>query len=84
MINFRPLRMMYAILDPRLLIVQIPEELVQTMRLIQLGTAPSGHALDFDEASVDSVTLVLDLGGVEGIAGHQAVSLAIKILQTIL
>lgn len=54
------------------------------MRLVQLGTAASSHALDFDKASVDGVTLVLDLGSVKGIAGHQAVSLPIKILQTIL
>lgn len=54
------------------------------MRLVQLGTAPGSHALDFDEASINGITLVLDLGSVEGIAGHQAVSLAIKILQTIL
>lgn len=54
------------------------------MRLIQLGTAPSSHALDFAKAFVDGITLVLNLRGVEGIAGHQTVSLAIKILQTIL
>lgn len=72
------------LLDPRLLVVQVPEELVQTVRLVEFGAAAGGHALDLAEAAVDSVALVLHLGGVEGVAGHQAVSLAIQILQTIL
>lgn len=72
------------LLYPRLLIVQVPEELVQAVRLVELGAAAGSHALDLGEASVDGVALVLDLGGVEGCAGRQAVGLAIQVLQAIL
>lgn len=57
---------------------------MQAVRLVELCTAASGHALDLGEASIDGVTLVLNLGGVEGRAGRQAVSLAVQVLQTIL
>lgn len=57
---------------------------MQAVRLVQLGSASSSHALDFSKASVHGVTLVFDLRGVEGVAGHQAVSLAVEVLQTIL
>lgn len=57
---------------------------MQTMRLVQLGTASTGHALDLGKASVHGVTLVLDLRGVESAADHQAVSLAVEIFQTVL
>lgn len=54
------------------------------MGLIEFSPAACSHALDLSEAAVDSVALVFYLRGVESIAGHQAVSLAIQILQTIL
>lgn len=54
------------------------------MRLIQLGSASSSHALDFSESSIHGIAFIFDLSGVESIAGHQAVSLAIEVLQTIL
>lgn len=73
-----------ALLDPRFLIVQVPEELVQAVGLVQFGPAACSHALDLSEAAVDGVTFVLHLRGVEGVAGHQAVGLAVQILQTIL
>lgn len=72
------------LLDPRLFIIQVPEELMQAVGLVELGAATGGHALDLREAAVDSVTLFLHLRGVEGVAGHQAVSLAIQVLQAIL
>lgn len=72
------------ILYPGLLIVHIPEELMQAVGLIQLCTASSCHALDPLEALINSVSLLLYLGGVKSTAGHQAVSLAIQVLQAIL
>lgn len=57
---------------------------MQAVRLVQLGSASSSHALDFSEASINGIALIFDLRGVESIAGHQAVSLAIEVLQTIL
>lgn len=57
---------------------------MQAVRLVEFSTATSSHALDLGEAAVDSIALVLHLRGVEGVAGHQAVSLAVQILQTIL
>lgn len=57
---------------------------MQAMGLIKFSPTAGGHALDLGEAAIDSITLVLHLRGVEGIAGHQAVSLAVQILQTIL
>lgn len=57
---------------------------MQAVGLVEFSTATSSHALDLGEAAIDSIALFLHLGGVEGIAGHQAVSLAIQVLQTIL
>lgn len=71
-------------LDPRFFVVQVSEELVQAVRLVQLGSASSSHALDFSKSSVNGITLIFNLRGVKGVAGHQAVSLAIEVLQTIL
>lgn len=71
-------------LDPGLLVVHVPEELVQAVGLVELGATRCGHALDALEAAVDGLTLVLHLGGVEGTAGHQAVSLAVQVLQAVL
>lgn len=72
------------LLDPRLFIIQVPEELVQAVGLVELSATTGGHALDLSEAAVDGVTFLLHLRGVEGVAGHQAVSLAIQVLQAIL
>lgn len=71
-------------LDPGLLVVQVPEELVQAVGLAQPGAAATRQALDLGEAPVDSVALLLHLRGVEGVAGHQTVSLAVQVLQTVL
>lgn len=57
---------------------------MQAVGLVEFGAAASCHALDLGEAAVDGVALVLHLRGVEGVAGHQAVGLAVQILQTIL
>lgn len=57
---------------------------MQAMGLIEFSAAAGCHALDLGEAAVDGITLVLHLRGVKGVAGHQAVSLAVQILQTIL
>lgn len=57
---------------------------MQAVGLVEFSSTACCHALDLGEAAVDGITLVLDLRGVEGIAGHQAVSLAIEVLQTIL
>lgn len=57
---------------------------MQAVGLVEFGAASCCHALDLGEAAVDGVTLVLHLCGVEGVAGHQAVSLAVQILQTVL
>lgn len=72
------------VLDPGLLVIHVPEELVQAMGFIQLGSPGGCHALDLLETTVDGVPLVLYLGGVEGTAGHQAVCLAVQVLQAIL
>lgn len=71
-------------LDPGLLVVQVPEELVQAVGLAQPGAAAPRQALDLGEAPVDGVALLLHLRGVEGVAGHQAVGLAVQVLQTVL
>ena len=71
-------------LDPGLLVVHVPEELVQAVGLAQFRSSGGGHALDLLEASIDGVPLLFHLGGVEGTASHQAVSLAVQVLQTIL
>lgn len=71
-------------LDPGLLIVQVPEELVQAVGLAEPGAAAPRQALDPGETPVDGVTLLLHLRGVEGVAGHQAVGLAVQVLQTVL
>lgn len=71
-------------LDPGLLIVHVTEELVQAVALVELGTAGAGHALDALEAPVDGLAFVLHLGRVKGTAGHQAVSLAVQVLQAVL
>lgn len=57
---------------------------MQAMGLVQLGSPRGRHALDLLETTVDGVALVLHLGGVEGTAGHQAVGLAVQVLQAIL
>lgn len=57
---------------------------MQAMGFIQLGSPGGRHALDLLEAPVDGVPLVFYLGGVEGTAGHQAVCLAVQVLQAIL
>lgn len=57
---------------------------MKAVGLVELCTAGCSHALDLGEASVHGIALVLHLGGVEGIAGHQAVCLTVKILQAIL
>lgn len=72
------------LLDPGLLIIHVPEELVQAMGFIQLGSPGGCHALDLLETTIDGVPLVLHLGGVKGTAGHQAVCLAVQVLQAIL
>lgn len=72
------------VLDPGLLVVHVPEELVQAMGFIQPGSPGGRHALDLLETTVDSVPLVFHSGGVEGTAGHQAVCLAVQVLQAIL
>ena len=54
------------------------------MGLIQPGSPGGSHALDLLETAVDGVPLVLHLGGVKGAAGHQAVRLAVQVLQAIL
>lgn len=71
-------------LDPGLLIIHVPEELVQAVALIELGAAGAGHALDALEAPVDGLAFVLHLGRVKGTAGHQTVSLAVQVLQAVL
>lgn len=49
------------LLDPRLFIIQVPEELVQAVGLVKLSASTSSHALDLGEALVDAVALVLHL-----------------------
>ena len=71
-------------LDPGLLVVQVPEELVQAVGLVELGAPARRHALDLGEAAVDGVALVLHHRGVEGDAAHQAVRLAVQVLQPVL
>lgn len=71
-------------LDPGLLVVHVTEELVQAVALVELGAAGAGHALDALEAPVDGLAFVLHLGRVKGTAGHQAVSLAVQVLQAVL
>lgn len=71
-------------LDPGLLVVQVPEELVQAVGLAQPGAAARRQALDLGEAPVDGVALLLHLRGVECVAGHQTVGLAVQVLQTVL
>ena len=71
-------------LDPGLLVVQVPEELVQAVGLVELGAPARRHALDLGEAAVDGVPLVLHHRGVEGDAAHQAVCLAVQVLQPVL
>lgn len=57
---------------------------MQAMGLVQFGTAGGCHAFDPLETPIDSVTLVLYLGGVESTAGHQAVGLAVQVFQAVL
>ena len=57
---------------------------MQAVGFVELRSPACCHALDLGKAAVDSVALVLHLCRVEGVAGHQAVSLAIEILQAIL
>lgn len=57
---------------------------MQAVGLIQPSSPRGGHALDLLETAVDGVPLVLHLGGVEGAAGHQAVRLAVEVLQAVL
>lgn len=57
---------------------------MQAVGLVQPGSPGGRHALDLLETAVDGVPLVLHLGGVEGTAGHQAVCLAVQVLQAIL
>ena len=71
-------------LDPGLLVVEVPEELVQAVGLVELGAPARRHALDLGEAAVDGVPLVLHHRGVEGDAAHQAVRLAVQVLQPVL
>lgn len=71
-------------LDPGLLIIHVTEELMQAVRLVELRTAGSCHALDSLEAPIYSFTFILYLGGIESTAGHQTVSLAVQVLQPIL
>lgn len=49
------------LLDPRLFIIQVPEELVQAVGLVKFSASTSSHALDLGEALVDAVALVLHL-----------------------
>lgn len=72
------------LLDPGLLVVQVPEELVQAVGLVEPGAASSSHALDLGEASVHAAALLLHLGRVKGVAGHQTVRLAVQVLQPVL
>lgn len=72
------------ILDPGLLVIHVSEKLVQAMGLAQFCSSGGCHALDLLKASIDGVPLLFHLGGVEGTASHQAVSLAVQVLQTIL
>ena len=72
------------VLDPGLLVIHVPEELMQAMGLVQLGSPGGRHALDLLETTVDGIPLILYLGGVEGTAGRQAVCLAVQVLQAIL
>lgn len=71
-------------LDPGLLIIHITEKLMQTVGLVQLGTARSCHALNPLEASINGLTFILHLGCIKSTAGHQTVSLTVQVLQTIL
>lgn len=57
---------------------------MQAVGFVEFSTTAGCHILDFSEAAVDSITLVLHLSSIESIAGHQAVGLAVQILQTIL
>lgn len=50
---------------------------MQAVGLVEFSPTAHSHTLDLGEAAIDSVALVLYLRGVESIAGHQAVSLAI-------
>lgn len=72
------------LLDPRLFIIQVPEELVQAVGLVKFSASTSSHALDLGEALVDAVALVLHLRRVKSVTGHEAVGLTIQILQAIL
>lgn len=58
------------ILDPGLLVVHVPEELVQAVRFVQPGSPGGCHTLDLLETTVDSVPLIFHSGGIEGAAGH--------------
>lgn len=49
------------LLDPRLFIIQIPEELVQAVGLVKFSASTGSHALDLSEALVDAVALVFHL-----------------------
>ena len=71
-------------LDPGLLVVQVPEELVQAVGFVELCASATGHALDLGETAVDGVALVLDHRGVEGDAAHQAVRLPVEVFQAVL
>lgn len=57
---------------------------MQAVRLVQLGAAGGCHVLDSLETSVDGIALVLHLGGVKSTAGHQAIGLAVEVLQAVL
>lgn len=57
---------------------------MQTVGLVEFSAATGCHALDLREAAVDGIALVLHLRCVERVAGHQTVSLAVQIFQTIL
>lgn len=57
---------------------------MQAVGLIQPSSPGGSHALDLLETAIDGVPLILHLGGVEGAAGHQAVRLAVEVLQAVL
>ena len=57
---------------------------MQAVRLVEPGAPAGRHAHDLGEAAVAGVALVLHLRCVEGLAGHQAVGLAVQILQSVL
>lgn len=57
---------------------------MQAVGFVEFSATAACHVLDFGKAAVDSIALVLHLRGVESVAGHQAVGLAVQILQAIL